>query len=149
MKVYNSDALWMHGRGVRDLQEVRGAGIGSIFSSLYSSLVPIVKSALRLGKRAASSSVGRQLTKELKRSVSKAGLNVVADSLAGENILESSKREMKKATKELGRKAATVVAKEMIQPPPPTSKRKAKKSRQPVAKVKKRVVIKKGHDIFH
>ena len=80
-----------------DLARQRGTGIGSIFSSLYNTVVPFVKSALGIGSRVARSQIGKQVAKSVKKRAMKAGLNVVNDALAGENVLQSTKREMKKA----------------------------------------------------
>jgi len=135
MRVYQSDDLWQRGRGLRDLAELRGAGIGSIFSSLFGSVVPFVKSALSVGKRAVKSSLGKKLTKELTRTVSQAGLNVVGDALSGENVLESSKRELAKATKKLGQKTAKVVSEHLNKPDASAKRTPAKGTR---AKMKKR-----------
>jgi len=86
----------------------RGSGLGSIFSSIFSHVVPFVKSALRLGKRAAMSSVGRELTKHLKKSATNAGVAVVNDALQGKNILESSKYQVDKVAKSMGKKLSTM-----------------------------------------
>lgn len=80
-----------------DLARQRGAGIGSIFSSLYNTVVPLVKSALGFGSRVARSQVGRQVAKSVKKRAMKAGLNVVNDALQGENVLDSTRREVKRA----------------------------------------------------
>jgi hypothetical protein len=81
----------------------RGAGIGSIFSSLFSRLVPIVKTALGVGRRALASQAGQKLAKAAKRSAMTAGLNVVGDALAGEHVGKSAKREIAKARADMGR----------------------------------------------
>ena len=75
----------------------RGTGIGQIFSSMYNSIVPLVKSAMGLGKRVIKSEIGQKAVKSIKKRAMDAGLNVVNDALQGENILESTKSELKKA----------------------------------------------------
>ena len=87
----------------------RGAGIGSLFSSIFSSVVPFVKGALNLGAQAAKSSVAKKLKKDLKRTATQAGLNVVADALQGKNVLQSSKEQVAKAAKILGQRASKTV----------------------------------------
>lgn len=80
-----------------DLSRQRGTGIGSIFSSLYNSVAPLVKTVLGLGARAARTGVGQQVAKSVKKNAMKAGLNVVQDALKGENVLRSTKRNIKQA----------------------------------------------------
>ena len=81
----------------RDISMQRGGGVGSIFSSIYSSVVPLVRSALK-------SQVGQSLLKDAKSTAVRAGLDVVGDALDGENVLESTKRHMKQARSDFGRK---------------------------------------------
>jgi hypothetical protein len=110
MRLYESDLYLMKGRGgmyVRDPEgRRRGAGVGSLFSSIFSSVVPFVKKALNLGKVAAKSSAAKQFTNELKRTATQAGLNVVADALQGKNVLQSSKREAVRAAQKMGQTAS-------------------------------------------
>ena len=80
----------------------RGAGIGSIFSSLFSHLVPVVKTALGIGRRALASPAGQQLAKAAKRSAMQAGLNLVGNTLQGEDVATSAKREIAKARQTMG-----------------------------------------------
>ena len=91
----------------------RGAGIGSIFSSLFSRLVPIVKTALGVGRRALASQAGQQIAKAAKRSAMQAGLSVVGDALRGDNVAESAKREIAKARKTMGRVIKNLAPDEM------------------------------------
>ena len=83
------------------MQSMRGAGIGSIFSNIYSSVMPFIKSAFRIGSKAAKSKVGRSLAKKAKKKAMKAGLNVVSDALQGKNVINSTKRELNKAKQEV------------------------------------------------
>jgi len=100
MNTFRSERYWMRGQGmVNDRYSVRGEGIGSIFSTLFSKVTPIIgrlaKKAINVGQSAIASNTGRQVKKELKRSLSKAGLNIVGDALQGKNIVESGKKQLK------------------------------------------------------
>ena len=85
------------------IQSQRGAGIGSIFSNIYSSVMPFIKSAFKVGAKAVKSKAGRALAKKAKKRAMKAGLNVVSDALQGKNVVQSTKRELNKAKKEVKR----------------------------------------------
>ena len=83
------------------MQSMRGAGIGSIFSNIYTSVMPFIKSALKIGSKAAKSKVGKAMVKKAKKKAMKAGLNVVSDALQGKNVVESTKRELNKAKRDV------------------------------------------------
>lgn len=108
MRVYRSNHYLQAGTGFnRQLDNVqvypydqyynRGDGVGSIFRSLYSTVVPLVKSAFRIGQKALATPVGQAVKKAAKRTAMRAGLNVVNDALSGENIIKATKRELKAA----------------------------------------------------
>lgn len=105
MRVHESKKLELRGRGRNDLllahrhefERMRGAGVGSVFSSLFSSVIPIVKSAYRVGENAIKTPLGQKIAKTVKKQAVKAGINVVRDALRGENIFKSTKREVKSA----------------------------------------------------
>jgi len=104
MKTFQSERYWMRGQGmVPDRYSVRGEGIGSIFSTLFSKVTPILgrmaKKAVNIGQRAIASNTGQEVKKELKRSLSKAGLNIVGDALQGKNVVESGKQQLKNIAK--------------------------------------------------
>lgn len=75
----------------------RGQGIGQIFSSMYNTIVPLVKSALGIGSRVMKSKIGQQAVKSIKKRAMDAGINVVSDALQGENVLKSTKKQLKRA----------------------------------------------------
>jgi len=112
MRMFHSDIYLMHGRGGgapqyihNDLQVMRtGGGLRSVFSTIFSNVVPFVKSALRIGTKVAKSNVGQELTKHLKRSAAEAGVAVVNDALKGKNVLQSSKQQVAKVAKSMSRK---------------------------------------------
>ena len=80
-----------------DLIHQRGRGIGSIFSSIYRTVMPLVKRAIGTGSKLLKSKAGQAVTKSVKKRAMKAGLNVVQDALHGENVIDSAKREIKSA----------------------------------------------------
>lgn len=84
-----------------ELYHMRGSGIGGVFSSIFRTLVPIAKTIFGIGKRAASSAVGKQVLKAAKRSAVKAGLDLAQDTLAGENVGKSIKKRAKQAGNQL------------------------------------------------
>jgi hypothetical protein len=128
MRVYTSDLYLMRGAGGRVLFDedalVRGSGIGSIFKSVFSSVMPFVKKALGVGTRALKSDVGRAVTKELKRTATQAGLDVVGDALQGKNVLQSSKIALSKAQNRMGRKLQEIAQTQ-------TGRTPAKKTKKP------------------
>jgi len=115
MHIYESDLYLMKGRGgayyLDESAYHRGGGLGSIFSSIFSRVVPYIKSAFRMGsnvvRKAASSDVGKVLKKELKKQATTAAVNVASDALKGENVLKSSKKNLKRASEGVGRKLET------------------------------------------
>jgi hypothetical protein len=117
----------MRGAGGRVLFDedalVRGSGIGSIFKSVFSSVVPFVKKALGVGARALKSDVGRAVTKELKRTATQAGLDVVGDALQGKNVLQSSKIALSKAQNRMGRKLQEIAQQKSAGRPPAKKKK--------------------------
>lgn len=95
---HNNNILTYHSQ---HLQEARGAGLASTFANIYSAVVPLMKSALRIGSSAAKSEVGKQVIKGVKNRAMRAGLNVVSDALEGKNIIKSTKNELNSAKKAL------------------------------------------------
>lgn len=91
----------------RNLDNQRGAGIGLIFSSIFKALLPLAKSALGIGAKAAKSSVGKKVLGAAKDIATSTGKDILADALAGENIATSVKKRVGAATK----KAALTAAK--------------------------------------
>ena len=112
MRVHKSSRIYMRGSGGElypyvysgDLSQLRGGGIGSIFSSIYSNVIPIVKKALGFGAKALRSNLSRGIIKDVKKTAMKAGLNVVNDTLQGKNVVKSTKKEIKKAQSIMGKK---------------------------------------------
>lgn len=67
----------------------RGQGIGSILSSLWKTVYPAVKSLLTGLSR---SPITKKVIKAAKKSAIDAGLNIAADTLSGENVGASIKK---------------------------------------------------------
>ena len=84
-----------------DLYHMRGSGIGSVFSSIFRTLVPIAKSIFGFTTRAAASPIGQQVMRAAKRSAVKAGIDLAQDTLAGENVGKSIKKRAKQAGRQV------------------------------------------------
>ena len=136
-----------------ELYHRRGAGIGSIFSNIYSSVIPFLKGAFKVGSKVAKSSAGRTIAKNVKKKAMRAGLNVVGDALQGKNVVQSTKREVKKAQSALKKDivkrasaAANAAALAAIQPNRSTSLKRKKTVTATPAGLAKRA--NKNKDIF-
>jgi len=131
MHIYESDVYLMKGRGggyyIDDSAYHRGGGIGSIFHSIFSTLVPFVKSAFRTGTKtvgkALRSDTGRALKRELKRHATSAALQVTSDALQGKNVLESSKKNVMRVSKEMGKHVEDISRKHLSRPSRPKRKK--------------------------
>lgn len=145
MRIFESPVYFQRGRGAAaygaaygpsfgrvygpnfDWNYQRGRGIGSLFSKIFTSVVPLVKGAFKIGKKAVTSNTAKALGRELKRSATQAGLNVVSDALQGKNVVESSKEQLSKA----GDRLAEKVAKLAVDPPVKQRARTAASRRKP------------------
>ncbi len=81
MRVYTSERVY----GGSVMPPMRGAGIGSVFSKVFNAIVPFAKAVMR-----------NPMAKRVIRDVKKAGINVVKDTLRGENVLKSTKKALRK-----------------------------------------------------
>ena len=85
------------GYGFTGMPYQRGAGLGSIFASLFRAIAPVAKSAAKaVGKRALN-----------------AGLEVASDALAGQNVKESLKTHVKALGQDMVRDAQTALKRRM------------------------------------
>ena len=77
---------------------MRGAGVGSVFKSLYSWLIPLfktgAKSALKSGTRLAKSKVAKTIVKEAKKEIKKGGINALSEIIAGKDPLPKIKSDV-------------------------------------------------------
>lgn len=131
---------------------MRGSGIGSIFSSVFRTLIPIAKSIFGITKKAAASPIGQQVMRAAKRSAVKAGIDLAQDTLAGENVGKSIKKRARQAGRQVledlesgkGRSRGTVTKqkkkKTMCSAKMPKKKKKMtkKKAGSPAKKKKKK-----------
>ena len=82
--------------------ELRGAGIGSVFTNVLKGVVPLIRGLFRTGAKIVRSPAGQATLKKAKKAGLKAGVNLVNDTLKGENVLKSAKRRSKQAVTEFG-----------------------------------------------
>lgn len=130
-------------------QQQRGGGIASIFSNLYSSVVPMIKGALKIGSKAASSRIGKTIIKKAKKRAMRAGLNVVSDALEGQNVLKSTKRELKRAGRDVLKQSGRTIANAVMRPNSNNRRsRKRKAVATPAAIVKRGSKKARRKDIF-
>lgn len=84
-----------------------GAGLGGLLASLFRAVVPIAKTVARKGVgvavKAARSHVGKQAIKSIKKSGKKALMNAAKRAVAGEDIKEGAKADLKRARADLSR----------------------------------------------
>ena len=77
----------------------RGRGIGSVFMSLFRSLLPAAKT---LGTSVLKSSVTKNVLKAAKEAGKDAALSLAADAIAGENVKKSFDRNLQSAREKIG-----------------------------------------------
>ena len=78
MRIYRSDDYLM-----------RGNGIGSIFSSIFKGIAPLVKGALGIGTKALKTKGAQKALKDLKKASINAGIDLASDALAGKDLKKS------------------------------------------------------------
>lgn len=103
IKVYESDLSWQRGRG-----------LGSIFAGVFKGLVPLVRSALKIGKSALKSPAAKRLLKDVKKEALRAGINVSSDVLAGENLGKSAQKNLVRVKKRVISSAKKNIAKPFL-----------------------------------
>ncbi len=78
-----------------------GAGLGSIFSSLFRSLVPVAKGAAKtIGKIARSEGV-RSAGRYLKKEAGRAAIDTALEALDGKAVGAAAKKRLKSATRNI------------------------------------------------
>lgn len=120
------------GRRLGQWPPSRGAGIGSIFSNVFRGVIPLVS---RLFKTVSKTPVGKSLLKKAKKTGLKAGINVVSDTLRGENVLKSAKKHSKSAAKELKQGAVKTAVKALQGQAASSSSPRGRKKKNPRRKV--------------
>ena len=112
-----------------------GAGLGSIFSGVWRSLVPVAKGAVKTIGKIVKSPTAKSAGRFIKNQVKEAAVNTALDALEGKSIGSSAKNRLKTASKNILH--ATQYAGESRKRAAPNRKRKVK---QPAVKVKRRRV---------
>lgn len=83
--------------------DMRGAGIGDIFTNILRPLIPMAWKGIKsIGRALVGSPITKNVAKEAKRSAMQAGLNVVGDVLQGKNVKKAFKERGKAAVGEVG-----------------------------------------------
>ena len=78
-----------------------GAGLGSIFSSLFRSLVPVAKGAAKtIGKIAKNEGV-RSAGRYLKKEAGRAAIDTALEALDGKTVGVAAKKRLKSATRNI------------------------------------------------
>ena len=120
---------------------MRGSGVGSIFKSLYSWLIPLFKAgattAVKTGTKAVKSKVGRSIIKEAKKELKKGGITALSDVIAGKDPMPQMQKNVKDAQ--------TKIAKAVKRQATPVVK---KKKRGPAVKTKRRRLTDRAKDIW-
>jgi hypothetical protein len=133
MRVFTSDRYLMRGHGGGIIFDhdahVRGKGIASVFSQIYSSVLPYIKKALEPIKRIIKTPAAKKIKNEIKKSASKASLNVVSDALEGKNVIKASKRELVKAKDDLKKTIQNIASEPLVK-----KAKMVKPAKQPVKK---------------
>lgn len=80
----------------------QGRGIGSLFSGLFRTLVPIARAGANLGKRVLKSDFVQNLSKQALQHGAEMAKNVAADLLQGKNFSESASEQLEEAKKKVG-----------------------------------------------
>lgn len=94
-----------------ELYTMRGAGIGSFFSSLFRGLIPLANNLFKVGTRAARSEAGQRVLSAAKRTAIDAGLDIAHDTLKGKNLKQAAKKHLANA----GEKMVSVLDEEIVQ----------------------------------
>jgi D-alanyl-D-alanine carboxypeptidase len=115
----------------------KGHGIGSILSSVFRNLLPVVK---KIGTRILKSKVTKRVGKAAAKAALRGGIDIVADTLHGENVKGSVKKNIKVASRKVANSLITPK-----RPRKPAKKAKAKKNPKKALKKKRRTRVR---DIF-
>ena len=89
----------------------RGAGIGSIFGTLFRTVSPIVKKLFGTGGRILRSQAARSLAKDIRRDAVQSGLKLASQALSGENIAKAAKQNVKEFGKRAANRTGSAISK--------------------------------------
>ena len=73
----------------------RGKGIGSIFNSIFRTILPI-------GKKIVTSATAKSLAKSVRDSLANAAINTVGDVIEGDNLKEAAQKRLNESRKQIG-----------------------------------------------
>lgn len=117
-----------------------GAGLGSIFSGLWRTLVPVAKSAVKTIGNIATSPGAKSLGKVIKNQVKQAAVETALDALDGKSAGSSAKNRLKSATRNILH---------ATQYTEPTRKRSDRgKGKRPRVKAKRRRIRRRQEPLF-
>ena len=125
-RIYHGDALIQRGRGIglgsykyyeSPYFIQRGHGLGSLFRSIGSFLIPVAKkifpAAKSVAKKVVKSQAAKNIAKELKDSAIDAGLNLAETALTGGDLKESAKAGFEGAKKRVTKAAKREIDKKV------------------------------------
>ena len=106
--------------------ELRGAGIGSVFTNVLRGVVPIFRNLFRTGAKVSRGKIAKKALAAAKKTGMKAGIKIVGDALKGENVIKSAKKRSKQAAQEMGDALAKSVTAAATASPAPKKRRRRK-----------------------
>ena len=114
----------------------QGAGLGSIFSGLFRTLLPVAKGAVKTIGKIAKSSTAKSAGRLIKDQVKQAAVNTALDALEGKSIGSSAKSRLKTASKNILHATQYMGKNDNLRKK--TSSKRKRKVKQPLVKVKRR-----------
>lgn len=84
-----------------DVPRMRGAGVGSFFTNVFTELLPLGQKAAAATKKALQSDLGKAVVDAAKRKAVETGINVAEEALRGQNVKAAAASQIKRAGKEL------------------------------------------------
>lgn len=78
-----------------------GRGIGSLFSGLFKALIPMGKTAVKIGKKFIKNPVVKNLVKEAKNTALQTGLHMATNILENKNVSEGVKNDINKGKQKM------------------------------------------------
>lgn len=135
-----------------------GAGIGTVFSTVFKTLLPVFKGLLKVGSTVAKSPAGQAIKNEIIKSGLKTGIGVVGDALRGANIKKSAKSHVVEQVKQFPANVSRAVLKvatnksqkrPMTDKPPKSNNSKFRKKVSSILKYPSPVIKSGRRDFFH
>ena len=118
----------------------QGAGLGSIFSGLFRTLIPAAKGAVKTLSKVAKSPTAKSAGRFLRDQVKEAAVSTALDALEGKSFGSSAKNRLKTATKNIlhaaqnkgGPRKGTPSRKRKVKQPSVKAKRRRIRQREPL-----------------